>query len=63
MVIRSGGQQQLDALGDKLTLRQGWSYSSRPLTTDLVLGNGGTAYLVQDNLDNTYHKNTTGSSS
>jgi hypothetical protein len=55
--------EQLDALGDKLTLPQGWSYSSRPLTTDLVLGNGGTAYLVQDNLDNTYQKNTTGSSS
>ena len=55
--------EQLDSLGDKLTLPQGWSYSSRPLTADLVLGNGGTAYLVHDNLDNTYQKNTTGSSS
>lgn len=55
--------ERLDALGDKLTLPQGWSYSSRPLAADLVLGNGGTAYLVQDNLDNTYQKNTTGSSS
>ncbi len=55
--------EQLDALGDKLTLPQGWSYSSRPLTADLVQGNGGTAYLVHDNLDNTYQKHTTGSPS
>ena len=40
--------EQLDALVDKLTLPQGWSYSSRPVTADLVLGNGGTAYLAQD---------------
>lgn len=55
--------EQLDALGGQLTLPQGWSYSSRPLTEDLVLGNGGTAYLVHDNLDNSYQMNTTGSPS
>ena len=52
----------LDALGGKLTLPQGWSYSSRSLSADLVLGNGGTAYLVHDNLGNRYQKDTTGRS-
>jgi len=52
--------EQLDTLGDRLTVPPGWSYSSRVLSKDLVLGNGGTAYLVHDDLDNSYQKNTTG---
>jgi hypothetical protein len=46
----------LPTLGAKLALPSGWSYSSMVPEKDLILGAGGKAIVVQDELDNTYQK-------
>jgi hypothetical protein len=46
----------LPKLGSKLKLPAGWSYSATSPDKDLVLGAGGKATVVQDDLDNTYQK-------
>lgn len=47
---------QLLTLGDKLQLPDGWTYDVVMLAEDLVLDSGGTAYVTQDNLQNTYQR-------
>lgn len=46
----------LPALGSRLEMPAGWSYSARTLTSDLVMDAAGTATVVQDNLKNSYQK-------
>ena len=46
----------LPALGAKLKLRSGWTYSSIVPDRDLILGAASKATVVQDDLDNTYQK-------
>ena len=47
---------ELPALGAKLKLPSGWTYSSMVPDKDLILGAAGKATVVQDDLDNTYQK-------
>jgi hypothetical protein len=45
----------LEDLGDRLNLPSGWSYRSHILTQDEDMGTqNGEAYIVQDELKNTY---------
>jgi hypothetical protein len=46
----------LAALGTKLKLPDGWTYSSRVLDADLTLTADGEAYLIQDELQNSYQR-------
>ena len=46
----------LDALGSRLTLPQGWQYTTEILDQDLVLNAEGVAYVINDDLLNTYQK-------
>jgi hypothetical protein len=46
----------LPALGGKLELPSGWTYSVTTPDNDLRLGASGKARVVQDDLDNTYQK-------
>ncbi|MEM9986766.1 MAG: hypothetical protein AAF804_16865, partial [Bacteroidota bacterium] len=46
----------LASLGSSLTLPQGWSYKAETLATDLVLVVEGVAYVIQDELENSYQK-------
>ena len=46
----------LPALGAKLKLPSGWTYSPMVPDKDLILGAAGKATVVQDDLDNTYQK-------
>jgi len=48
--------EDLDALGDRLTLPAGWRYEVRVLEEDMVLETRGYVYILQDNLQNTYQK-------
>lgn len=50
--------EDLEALGDRLALPEGWSYSSRVLDEELLVASGGLAYLVQDELNNSYQRRT-----
>jgi hypothetical protein len=50
--------EQLPALGGVLDLPAGWTYSARVLTADLVLAAEGTAYVINDNLYNSYQRRT-----
>ena len=45
---------QLASLGDVLRLPHGWSYSTRTLTEDYELVTNGLAYVINDNLYNSY---------
>lgn len=45
-------------LGDKLALPAGWTYAPRTLTEDLVLDSGGLAYVINDDLYNSYQRRT-----
>ena len=61
-VMQSYSQQQdpdldlrkLDDLGSELTMPAGWSFSAEKLSDQLNLISGGTAYVIQDELLNTY---------
>ncbi len=47
----------LAVLGNRLKLPKGWKYQVRQLSKDLVVRNSGTkAYVVQDDLRNSYQK-------
>jgi hypothetical protein len=48
----------LDSLGSKLALPEGWTYTTRTLTEDLVLDSGGLAYVINDDLYNAYQRRT-----
>jgi len=47
---------QLATLGSRLDLPSGWSYIVETPTTEIVLKSGGTAYVTQDSLQNTYQR-------
>ena len=49
-------QAQLATLGSKLKLPKGWQYRERILEADLVMRAKGTAYVLQDNLENSYQR-------
>ena len=48
----------LDSLGSKLALPDGWTYTTRTLTEDLLLDSGGLAYVINDDLYNAYQRRT-----
>ena len=47
---------QLATLGSKLDLPTGWTYVVETPTNEIVLKSGGTAYVIQDSLQNTYQR-------
>lgn len=47
----------LDSLGSSLKLPKGWKYQVRVLDKDEVFNIKNTAYVIQDNLNNTYQRN------
>jgi hypothetical protein len=49
--------EDLEDLGSRLTLPEGWSYASRVLEADLDVVANGKATVVQDDLSNTYQLN------
>lgn len=48
--------KDLPVLGEQLKLPAGWSYRSRILDQDLPLIANGVAYVLQDNLSNSYQR-------
>lgn len=46
----------LPGLGARLKLPEGWTYSTRVLDADLTLTADGEAYLIQDDLQNSYQR-------
>jgi hypothetical protein len=48
--------RDLPRLGDILKLPPGWSYSSKTLTQTLQLNSNGLAYVVNDNLGDSYQR-------
>jgi len=44
----------LESLGDRLQVPDGWEYRNRTLDADLRIRSAGTAHVVQDELKNTY---------
>ena len=49
-------EAKLAGLGSKLKLPQGWQYHVRKLDSDLVLRTSGVAYVLQDELQNSYQR-------
>jgi hypothetical protein len=48
--------EQLPDLASRLSLPPGWSYATQTLTEDLNLASNGLAYVVNDNLYNSYQR-------
>ena len=48
----------LPSLGSRLSLPEGWTYSTRTLTEDFELASGGLAYVINDDLYNAYQRRT-----
>jgi hypothetical protein len=48
----------LNMLGERLNLPKGWKYQARTLDADLELTANGVAYVLQDDLQNSYQKMT-----
>lgn len=48
--------EQLATLGSKLALPEHWTYVVETPDTEIVLKSGGTAYVTQDSLQNTYQR-------
>jgi hypothetical protein len=46
----------LDGLAGRLKLPKGWTYTVRTLTADESLAARGVAYVLQDELQNSYQK-------
>lgn len=46
----------LASLGSKLSLPDGWAYTTRTLTEDFELDSGGLAYVINDDLYNAYQR-------
>jgi hypothetical protein len=51
-------EADLATLGRRLKLPQGWKYRTRIPDSDLVLRVSGTAYVLQDDLENSYQRAT-----
>jgi hypothetical protein len=49
---------ELNTLGGRLNLPKGWQYQTRTLDADLELSANGVAYVLQDDLQNSYQKMT-----
>lgn len=49
-------EPDLTSLGRRLKLPPGWQYNAIKLDQDLILSATGTAYVIQDELDNTYQR-------
>ena len=56
IVNPSLSMKDLDVLGNQLKLPAGWQYQSRVLEQDLSLVANGVAYVLQDNLSNSYQR-------
>ena len=56
MINTSLNEKDLIALSQQLKLPAGWSYSSKILDKDLSLVANGIAYVLQDNLANSYQR-------
>ena len=56
IVDRNLSYDQLPDLGSQLELPAGWTYASRTLTEDYDLMADGLAYVVNDNLANSYQR-------
>jgi hypothetical protein len=50
------GMSDLATLGNQLKLPAGWQYQNRLLDQDLSLIANGIAYVLQDNLSNSYQR-------
>ncbi len=48
----------LPALGERLSLPEGWTYSTRVLGEELRLDSAGLAFVIQDDLLNSYQRRT-----
>jgi hypothetical protein len=48
----------LPSLGSRLSLPEGWTYSTRTLTEDFELASNGLAYVINDDLYNAYQRRT-----
>jgi len=48
--------KDLSTLDQQLKMPTGWSYKSRVLENELSLIANGTAYVLQDNLSNSYQR-------
>ena len=48
--------EDLETLGDRLDLPEGWSYSTRVLETDTEMAANGVAYMIKDEFFNAYMK-------
>ncbi len=46
----------LESLGERLNLPAGWTYNARVLTEDSELKADGLAFVINDDLGNSYHK-------
>ena len=46
----------LENLGKKLSLPSGWRYKVHPLDNDYIMQTSGVAYVLQDNLKNSYQR-------
>jgi hypothetical protein len=51
-------EADLATLGSRLQLPQGWKYQARKLDKDLEMRTTGIAYVLQDNLENSYQRET-----
>ncbi|MGH7178399.1 MAG: hypothetical protein ACREJC_13555 [Tepidisphaeraceae bacterium] len=49
-------EASLSGLGGRLHLPPGWKYRARTLDADLTVRSNGTAYVIQDELQNTYQR-------
>lgn len=56
IVDKTLSMDDLAGLGARLKLPDGWSYSTRVLDTDLELTAKGEAFLIQDELQNSYQR-------
>ena len=56
IVNPSLSMKDLVVLGNQLNLPAGWQYQSRILEQDLSLVANGVAYVLQDNLSNSYQR-------
>ena len=56
-IVNTGlSMKDLATLGNQLKLPAGWEYRSRVLDQDLSLIANGVAYVLQDNLSNSYQR-------
>ncbi len=56
-VIKNQTIDQLEQLGSRLVLPQGWQFRVDVLKEELVLASGGKTEIIQDEFQNTYQRN------